>query len=92
MFGLGQDITRQDMAVIIYRIGLRAGAFEPTYEVERFSDGYLIADYAVDAVYTLRAVGIMNGFENKANPRDSASRAETAQMLYNFYKYISNIN
>ena len=90
LFGTGYDITRQDMAVLMFRAGHKMGKFTEFGSEQFFADEDDISDYAKSAVNTLRALGIVNGTpENYFNPTKSASRAEAAQMLYNFYQYIT---
>ena len=49
----------------------------------KFSDADEISDYAKDAVEKLSAAGIINGDESgKFNPKQSATRAETAKILW----------
>lgn len=86
-FGVGQDITRQDIAVLLYRviqhIGIDAVPSEPIF----FNDDAQISDYAKDSVYMMRQVGIIKGTpENAFEPKNFATRAEAAQMIYNTYK------
>jgi len=45
-----------------------------------------VADYAKDAILQLAANGYINGADGKINPLGTATRAETAQMLTNFFK------
>ena len=79
-FGAGRDITRQDMAVMVCRLkklsaGRRTGSV--------FDDDAQIADYAKDAVYSMRAKGFLTGKgENRFAPQDSTTRAEAAMLLY----------
>ena len=52
-----------------------------------FTDDERIADYAKDAVYTLRDKGVLNGKgENEFAPTDTATRAEAAMLLYRISK------
>ena len=82
-FGIGQNISRQDLAVLIYR----SSDLAKEDVKEAFKDDAEIADYAKDAVYTLRDLGIINGKgEGKFDPNASATRAETATMLYKAIK------
>ncbi len=79
MFGIGMPITRQDMAVIIYRI-IKDSLPEGT-EVT-FADGDSIAEYAKEAVAALAANKIINGYEdNTFRPDNSLTRAEGARIL-----------
>ena len=82
-FGIGQNVTRQDLAVMLYR----AGKFLPEENYNSFGDDDKISDYAKDAVYTLRAYGIINGKTNSEfAPSEPASRAEAAMMIYRMIK------
>ena len=91
-FGVGKNITRQDIAVILYRISeLLNVKLENGNDV--FGDDNQIADYAKEAVYTLKNAGIINGSsDNYFNPTDSATRAETAAMIYRFAKFKEDSN
>jgi hypothetical protein len=82
-FGAGMNITRQDMAVILYRIA--AGRFTVKDTEKKFDDDSMISDYAKEAVYALRDAGIINGVsDSEFAPNKNATRAETAVMLYRF--------
>lgn len=83
-FGIGQRITRQDMAVILNRAAqaFNYGFKMPEY-VEEFADNESIADYAYDAVYTLKNAGVVKGDGNSFNPKSFAQRAEAATIIYN---------
>ncbi len=82
-FGLGRNITRQDMAVMLCRAAEYAG-----YKFERFSnisfaDESIISDYALDSIKTLSEAGIINGMnDNNFAPFESATRAQAAKMIY----------
>lgn len=81
-FGLGENIKRQDMAVIIYN-GLQKKGYKFSDKKVEFSDFDLIDDYAKTAVSSLAASGIINGMDNGCfNPHDNATRAQAAQMIY----------
>lgn len=79
-FGVGQPVTRQDMAVMIER-----AAAKTQWEAMEITapDAPDIADYAVEAVSHLMAAGIMNGYEDGwIRPEGNATRAEAVTMLY----------
>ncbi len=83
LFGYGQRITRQDMAVMIYKVLSENGGLD---DINRdnftFVDDSSIADYARDAVYAMRAKGIINGNpDGTFCPNDFATRAQAATML-----------
>lgn len=82
IFGSGQNITREDMAVIAYRAAVKSGkSFLESDEL--FADDEAISDYAKDAVNALRASGIMSGKGNgRFEPKAFATRAEAAKMIH----------
>ena len=83
-----ENISRQDMAVILVRLAGFLG-HELSGSAAEFADDANIADYAKDAVYSLRSIGVVNGDENgKFNPGAAATRAEAAQMIYGFIKIL----
>ncbi len=80
-FGIGDNITREDMAVMTYR----AAGFSKTSDAEKtkFADDNLISDYAKAAVLTMSEKGIINGKGNNLFcPKDNATRAEAAKIVY----------
>lgn len=81
-FGSGENITRQDMAVILYRIAKERGLqFEAANT--GFTDFNNISDYARDAVAYMSGAGIINGMDNNCfNPKQQASRAQAARLIY----------
>ena len=86
-FGAGQEITRQDMGVMTTR-ALRISGVEPTAVAAEtdYADEADIADYALEAAHALQKAGIMKGNENGAFlPRDNATRAEAAVLIYGIY-------
>ena len=52
-----------------------------------FSDSANVSGYAKDAVGTLSAKGIINGYpDNSFKPKNTVTRAETASILNNITK------
>lgn len=89
-FGIGQQITRADMAVILKRI-LDAINVEvvPVKAAFRFSDGLEIPDYAIDDVAVLCEAELLNGMgDNNFKPMASATRAEAAVAIHRIYQYV----
>ena len=81
-FGVGSYITRQDIAVILYRCASYAG-IEFNMEKTDFSDFDIISDYAAEAVSYLSGAGIINGMDdNSFTPHDYATRAQAAKLIY----------
>lgn len=85
-FGVGENVTRQDAAAVLYRIAKQQGASFAANGAA-FADDSDIADYAKEAVYAMRAAGVINGREdNKFCPEEKCSRAEAAKMIYEFIR------
>lgn len=79
-FGVGAPISRQDMAVMIARC---TNIMTGDEIAEDFADNSEISDYAVNAVYAMKSAGYLSGDnEGKFNPIKTATRAETATVLY----------
>ena len=88
LFGSGANVTRQDMAVIIYNAMAKKEINLETQELA-FSDKDLISDYAKHAVSALTKAGIISGLDdNTFNPAGDATRAEAAKMIYGMYSII----
>jgi len=81
-FGTGDYVTREDMAVFIYRaLQGSVGKSDPQAS-ELFSDNESISGYAYDAVYAMKNAGIISGVgNNKFAPKLNATRAEAAKMI-----------
>ncbi|MDR0405359.1 MAG: S-layer homology domain-containing protein, partial [Clostridiales bacterium] len=80
-FGVGETITREDMAVMLYRAVKPPAAIA---EAADFTDSTDISAYAIQAVRNLSAAGIVNGMEDgRFAPSAGATRAEAARMIYN---------
>jgi len=83
-FGVGENITRQDMAVMIVRMISSLGVeLELSADESKFVDDARIADYAQVSVYTMKRAGIINGYEDGSfGPNAYATRAEAAKIIY----------
>lgn len=83
-FGKEAPITREELAVILYKAmqgkGISAdGQRRPAF----FNDADGISDYARPAVFALKNTGITNGDGNNYfNPKDYAVRAEAAVLVW----------
>ena len=85
-FGVGQNITREDIAVIIFRT-----QGSPAAEMHEFPDSDQISDYAEGAVSYMYSTGIARGDDNGYfNPKNSATRAEASKMLFGLYGIINS--
>ena len=86
-FGVGNPITRQEMAVMISRALKIYKEIPITREKIEFTDKDEIADWAKDDVDTLYCTGIMSGLGDGAfEPRSGATRAQAALVVYNLIK------
>ncbi len=77
-FGIGSEIKREDMAVIISRLKKYEGA-----EKAPFADDADIAEYARSAVYSLYGAGKISGMGNNMfGPKFIVNRAQAAKIIY----------
>lgn len=84
-FGIGECITRQDMAKILYGVLSREGllAQYENGDAISFADENEIAPYAKEAVDALvRAKVIAGDDAGRFNPKQSATRQEAAKLIY----------
>lgn len=87
-FGVGMNVTRQDLAVIIFR-AQRADSTPLDSDIDgvEVSDLDEIADYAKNAVLVLKKNGIISGYpDGSFAPNNNVTRAEAAVILYNAAK------
>lgn len=81
-FGVGDKITREDMAVMICR-ALSAKGISTTAAVgSGFSDTAYISDYAAESVSFLNETGILRGLNDGSfEPRSFSTRAQVAVVI-----------
>jgi len=91
VFSPDSNITRQDMAALIYRYALYKGySFTVVNAAVNFSDQADIADYADAAVSAMQQADIINGYnDNSFRPLGNANRAEATKMLALLYQAIN---
>lgn len=88
MFGTGSNITRQDMAVMLYN-ALKFRSVSVATDGFRFADDGEIAPYAKEAVGVLHAMGAINGMtETTFVPKGFATRAQAAKIVYSVLKVL----
>lgn len=86
-FGVGQEMKREDVAVILCRILNMLQISEGNSDVltnsgKDFTDSADIDDYAKDSVAVLAEMKILSGFEDGSfRPQDCLTRAEAAKIL-----------
>ena len=89
LFGTGSSLTREDAAVLIYRMLQKTNAkLTEDGEYIKFIDDDSISDYAREGIEALAKSGIVNGSDNKLMPKNYCTRAEVVKMLYNAYKLL----
>jgi hypothetical protein len=83
-FGVGDSITRQDLAVMAYRAMQQLGVSMPVVRnAAEFNDQSSISDYAQEAVSALYSAGILDGVGNNTfNPKGTATRAQAAKIVW----------
>jgi len=86
-FGPDDTITREQLAVILYRYaqfkGIDVSVGEDT-NILAFEDAGSWSDWSVSALQWAVGSGIINGKDGKLVPKGDASRAEAATMLQRF--------
>jgi hypothetical protein len=85
-FGPNDNITRQDMAVMLNNFAKHMGINLPSVRVYHgFSDDSDAANYAKEAIERFFKAGIVSGKPgNLYDPQGKATRAEFAAMIMNF--------
>lgn len=85
-FAPDRNITREQMAVIIYRFAKIQGYdVEGKADITRFSDSEKISDWALDALGWANNSGVINGLsENILSPESTSTRAQVATILMRF--------
>lgn len=87
-FGTNDPVSREQMVVMLWRYSGSPAA--DTAALSSFSDADQISSWAIDAVAWAISEGIINGKgEGVLDPGTSATRAEVAQILKNYDKYLN---
>ncbi|WP_419822623.1 polysaccharide lyase family 8 super-sandwich domain-containing protein [Anoxybacterium hadale] len=87
-FDPNAKISREDMMVLSARAMNMAGRSLGTAsdaEMKGYSDSSQISGYALKDVAALIEAGVIKGSGNSINPKKTATRAETAVIIYNLY-------
>lgn len=88
LFAPEKEITRQEMFTILYNI-LKSISCLPIGDSEKrlsdFTDVGNINPWAKDAMTFMVETGIIQGSGGMLNPRNTTTRAEMAQVLYNLF-------
>jgi len=87
IFGPKDGVTRQDVAVMLYRTAQIYGIRFDEGSVH-FADEDSISEYAVEAVNAMHGIGFINGMgDNNFVPMEKASRAQVAKIIYAMLNY-----
>jgi hypothetical protein len=82
-------VTRQDMALFAYRAASFAGFSFNEILPTIFDDDYKISDYAKNAVYSMKAEGVINGMTDTTfEPLANATRAQAAKIIAALYSAV----
>ena len=82
MFGPNDNITREQLAVMLWRY---SGSPVATNKELHFNDESEISGYALEALRWAVENGILNGYgDGRLGPQRQATRAQVAQMLKNY--------
>ena len=90
-FAPGEDITREQLAVILYRYAAYQGYdVSQRADLSGFGDASSISGYAQEALSWAHAQGLVLGFEDGSlRPQGTASRAQIAAVLMRFLAAVS---
>ena len=89
-FGVGENLTRQDLAVLFKKAAEIKGLTLGSGNSDNFADDAEISEYAKEAVYEMKQAGLISGMEDGSfQPKRTATRAEAAKILYGFLKLIN---
>ncbi len=89
-FGKDVYITREDVVTLMYRFLNYTGEnCNIDFVKNNFSDFESVSEYAKNSVLIINNLGIVNGYEDGTfKPKNNATRAESAVMIYNVLKTI----
>jgi len=88
-FRPGEEITREQMAVLFFRFAQFADIELPVVREGDFADDDQISEWALAAVVALFEAGVINGRPNgDFDPQGNATRAEVAMLFSNFMAVI----
>ncbi len=91
-FNPNTSINREDFAVAVHNYLEYTGYDITVNNKVLFVDDSSISANAKDAVYTLKAIGIVNGDQsNRYNPKSNLTRAELAAILQRLIEYSVNV-
>ncbi len=88
-FGPDDNITREQLATILYNYSRYKGKYKTVYaDYSKFTDSNKISDFAKWGMNWAVGNQIVNGSNGKLNPQGTATRAEAAAMISNYCNQI----
>jgi hypothetical protein len=88
-FGITDQITRQDMAVMLYKAAMIAKINLESKSVDQFTDKDKISGYAIEAVEAMQKAGIVSGVGSGSYaPKNKSTRAEASTIIYNLFSVV----
>lgn len=79
------NVTRQEIAVILYRYAWQMGyVVDQSADLSRFEDSGTVASWGREAISWAVSAGILNGSNGLLLPNGDATRAEVSAMLHRF--------
>lgn len=89
LFAPDGDITREQMALMLYNYCKYKGITLPNVTDAAITDAKSVSDWALEAVQAMYESGILRGKDGGVfDPKGKATRAEVAQMIMNFMEAI----
>lgn len=89
-FNPNGDITREQMAAILFRFAQRNDLNTGAHgDLSGFPDRAKVSSYAVDAIVWAVGAGLLRGADGKLLPQGSATRAQLAAILMRFIENIA---
>ena len=81
-FSPENSITRQDAACLVYRylVAYKGKTVTPSYD-SLFLDHAEVSEYALEALYGMKGIGILVGSDGYYYPQNNISRAEVAAVV-----------
>lgn len=95
-FGSKDQITREDMVVLMMRVythltGVEANAVEGASS-ETFNDMNSIVEYAKDSVKAFKAMKVVEGSNGKFDPKGTSTRAQIAKVIIQLLTNLEKIS
>lgn len=89
-FGVHDNITREQVATVLYRYASNLGLNMATGgNIWNFPDGGRVSTFAVDGMNWATGAGIITGSQGNLDPQGKASRAQIATIFQRFFEWVA---